>query len=304
MREIIARIGPPGGAGDLPRENPEIPAELLAPCLRDRENDWVSGMTWTNGRVPTRPFCGRILVRRQMAIGFFKPLLLCQKVVMPKVRWRALIQVLKEARPAWLSIVGATFALLIGWIISCSFSQTTSATIRYAGTLLQIFGLATAAYGLSQTLQLFGSTVPKNGIISWWNRLKGAFGLPRIVTAKAHSGLTLGGSAEMRKGLHCMNTEGSAEDRIANVEANVGILEERLDDYIQRLKADIADVRDIVDRDSQARQSSEQRIERRIEDFAIGGLQHEVIGLIWLFFGIIGASVPDELAKAWSFLTE
>jgi hypothetical protein len=59
----------------------------------------------------------------------------------------------------------------------------------------------------------------------------------------------------------------------------------------------IGTVRDDVQRETQERQAAEQRTFRQIEEVAIGGLHLEIVGLVWLFFGVLGTSIPDEIAR-------
>lgn len=67
-------------------------------------------------------------------------------------RCRVFIAAIGDAWPAWLALGGVALAALVGWALA----GAASAGVRYAGTVLQVLGLATVAAGLSQVRRLFG----------------------------------------------------------------------------------------------------------------------------------------------------
>ncbi len=51
-----------------------------------------------------------------------------------------------------------------------------------------------------------------------------------------------------------------------------------------------------VQREAAARQLADREIDKKIEEFAVGGLHLEFVGVLWLLLGTLGTSVPDETA--------
>jgi hypothetical protein len=47
------------------------------------------------------------------------------------------------------------------------------------------------------------------------------------------------------------------------------------------------------------RERGDQLINKQLEEFSVGGLHLESMGLIWILLGIIFATAPEEIAKFW-----
>jgi len=67
----------------------------------------------------------------------------------------------------WLamSCVGAVLAL--SWLVS----STSTDAVRYAGTMLQVLGLSTVAYGLRQMRRMFDRPTYRAVVLSWFCQL-------------------------------------------------------------------------------------------------------------------------------------
>jgi hypothetical protein len=206
-------------------------------------------------------------------------------------RWRRLRAVLLEAWPTWVAIGGIALAAVLGWITSTS----ASGAIRYAGTVLQVFGLLTIAVGLRHMRKLFGRpTVPRR-VRDWFGRFAQAFRRPEPVTLKGTAaGIAMvTGEARVRLGA---GAGASLEQRLSVLESNLNQLQDELDAKICELRSKSDEMRNDLRREGEERRAADDTVSRRIEEVAIGGLHLEIVGLVWLMLGVIGASVPDEVA--------
>ena len=85
------------------------------------------------------------------------------------IRWRLLRTALgTSASPFWLSVGGIAWALVIAWVVNPSRHIDTAATFRYAGTLLQLMGVASVAWGLQETLGLVPEHIGIAGRVRRW----------------------------------------------------------------------------------------------------------------------------------------
>jgi hypothetical protein len=232
--------------------------------------------------VPERP-----AVRRLESHG------LAGRVIMRlTVRWRVLLAVLKDAWPIWLALGVAVLAFTAAWFLS----TTPPAAIRYAGMMLQIFGLSTVAIGLSQMRRLFGRPSLSARIFAWFGRLVAAFTLRKPITGEGclvGGGSTLTGEGRVVRGVRA---GAPLEERVSVLEDNLERLRDELDSRVQRLKQGLATVKENIDRETQERQVEDQKTARKIEEVAVGGLHLETVGLFWLILGVVGTSVPEEIA--------
>ncbi len=216
------------------------------------------------------------------------------------VRWRALFAVLKDAWPTWpiwLAVVWIALAFTAGWLLS----TTLSAAVRYAGMILQFLGLVTVAIGLSQMRRLFGRPSLIARVFGWLERLAAAFGRPKSYTLEASAGsyVVVGEEARLVRGV---GPGASVEQRLSILEENVSHLRDEVDTKVQGLRQEVATVKESIQRESQERQAGDQELRRTIEEVAIGGLHLETVGLVWLILGVVGTSIPDEIA-AWLIIT-
>lgn len=207
------------------------------------------------------------------------------------IRWRTLVVALKDAWPTWLALGGIALPVTVGWV----FSQDVSAAVRYAGTALQVLGLATVTIGLSETRRLFGRPSLPRKIWRWFRQLAAAFATPKPITLQVSDAVSVAmtGDARVVRGA---GPGASLEDRVSVLEENLSRLRDELDVKKQEFRQEIQTVREHIERETQERRAENQQAARRIEEMAVGGLHLEIVGLSWLVLGVVGTSIPDEIA--------
>jgi hypothetical protein len=208
-----------------------------------------------------------------------------------KVRLHVLAAALKDGWPTWLAIAGLGVAFVIG----CAGSSNTSAKVRYAGTALQVLGLSTVAVGLHQVRRLFGTESILQKLQGWWTQVTSAFVAPKPTSVQGASigiSTVVGQAAAFQQATPATSLEG----RVAILEANMNGLRELLDAKEQTLRGDIFALGKKTERESQTRASENREIKHTMQELAIGGLHLEFVGLLWLVLGVLGTSIPDEIA--------
>jgi hypothetical protein len=211
----------------------------------------------------------------------------------PTIRWRALTlwNALNDASPVGLFLVGCAIACTFGYWRSA----TASEAVRYAGTALQIFGLATVAIGLSKMRRLFGQPSFLDGGRAWFRQMRAVFARPKTVALKASVSGSSRMSADLRV-VHGIRPGASLEDRILALEKNLDGLRDELDANVLKLRRELDSVHETIEQESAVQRQKYDVIDRKIEEVAVGGLHLESVGLLWLVLGVLGASIPDEIA--------
>jgi hypothetical protein len=163
--------------------------------------------------------------------------------------------------------------------------------------LLQLLGLATVAFGLSQMRRLFGRPSVAEKVLRWWGRFVATFSRPKAVhaylNATAASVTLSAGKARVR---HGVSPDAPTDRRVTVLEENLNLLQKQVDEDLDELRGRIAELKAQADREAQARRQDDDRMALQLEAVAVGGLHLESIGLLWLALGVLGTSVPVEIA--------
>lgn len=210
---------------------------------------------------------------------------------MPTIRWRTLLALLKDAWPTGLALGGVALSFFVSWL----FSVTLSAAVRHAGTMLQVLGLATVAIGLSEMRRLFGRPSLRRRVAAWFRRVIATFRTPEPITLQASGSFSAAWFGEARV-VRGVPPGAPLEDRVAVLEDNLGRLRDELDAKEEKIRREMATVREGLEHESQERRVENQRMAQTVEEVAVGGLHLEFVGLIWLVLGVLGTSIPDEIA--------
>ena len=211
-----------------------------------------------------------------------------------RLRLRALLMALTTAWPVLLVLLGMIVAVAVGWTSVCVCSASPSAGIRYAGTALQICGLGVVARGLSKVRKSFGRPSLGEKVVAWFRQLGAAFFPPRLITAQGDMGGVARATGEMR-GVVVAGPDASLDRRVTILEDNFHRLREELDAKETQVRTELRTLKAAVVQEQRAREAEARRISSHMEDFAVGGLHLEFVGLTWLFLGVLGTSLPDDL---------
>lgn len=209
-----------------------------------------------------------------------------------RFRRHALIIALTDAWPAWMALAGVIVAIVLGFGLSAN----TSAGVRCAGTMLQIFGLGTVAIGLSQVRRSFGRPSLVEKVVAWLRQLAAAFLPPKPITLQAHIRGVATASGEARAIVRA-GPGASLDRRVTILEENLNQLRDEIDARENKVRTELSTVKAAVEQEQRARETEARQLSKQMEEFAVGGLHLELVGLTWLILGVLGTSIPDELAK-------
>jgi len=210
-------------------------------------------------------------------------------------RPRLLMTALANAWPLWLALAGVVVAGGIGILLSTD----PWSRVRYAGTFLQVFGLGTVAFGLSQVRRSFGRPSLLSKALEWFRQIQAAFKPPKHVTVEAKAaGLSI--AAGRPRVFVTAGPTTPLDERVALLEQNLRRLQDEFDAHEERITKELRTVNEALTREHQARETEARRISTQLENFAVGGLHLEFIGVFWLVLGVLGTSIPTEIAALFS----
>lgn len=197
---------------------------------------------------------------------------------------------LVEARFAWLALGVIAVALIVSLR-----PQTPEYVIRLTGLVLQLFGIATVAWGISETRILFGHPSFAAKAKSWLGR----FPLRRrdvVFAAGAGSFLAATGKARgyVTRG---PGPNPTIKTRIDALEKNVLLLHERISSTEKEMDEEFQKITDALKNEEQARKSEDNVIRAKLEVTGTGGVHISAIGASWLFVGVILSTAGLEIAE-------
>lgn len=197
---------------------------------------------------------------------------------------------LAEARYAWLS----AGVILVALIISLR-PNTSEPVIRLTGLVLQVLGIATVAWGISETRAFFGHASVVAKTKSWLTR----FPLLRrntVIAAGAVS-LALLTSKARAHSTHNAGPNPTIEARIESLERNIVLIHDRIASAEKEMDEEFQKVSNALKNEEHARQSEDSEIHKKLEVTGTGGVHISAIGASWLFVGVILSTAAIEIAE-------
>lgn len=212
-----------------------------------------------------------------------------------------------KLRQSWRSFCGfckeskyhLTPVLIAGLLfIPCLLADELSYTFRWWGTLLQVCGIITVAYGLENSRKLFGKPGFLHRLILSFLHLRDIIWKPtknvNIITGEAN--ITLGSSTVTAHATVAPSKDWSIEQRVDFLEKGFSEMQTRISGLDQKIGEQGSSLKKELESSMSELRDAVQDIHRKLEDAVVGGIHIEAIGLFYLVIGIIFVSIPKELA--------
>lgn len=195
-----------------------------------------------------------------------------------------------EARFAWLALSVTMAALIVALR-----PHTSEAVIRLTGLVLQVLGIGTVIWGISETRALFGHPSFAAKVKSWLGR----FPLRRREViigngAVFHPGMTLNGRAYVT---HGPGKNPTIESRLDALEKNISLIHERISGAEKEMDEKFRMSTDMLKTEEHTRQIEDKAIREQLEATGTGGIHISSIGALWLFVGVTLSTAGVEIAK-------
>lgn len=183
--------------------------------------------------------------------------------------------------------VAIAYGIILFWLQS-----ETSA--KAGGLLLEFMGVATVAWGLRETRELFEKPSVFGHLKGWFSRF------PKYRRNVHLSPGTLTATTSLGKPtLHIWrNTQSGApiDERVAALEVNLLRVKEELRDTQKDVDKRFSDQEKSLKEEAEGRSESDRRIEEKLEASETGGLHISAMGLFWLMAGMPLTVFPREIA--------
>ena len=209
-------------------------------------------------------------------------------------RWvhRAYRVLIRETWRAWVPVVGLAGAVAVGRLLGSDSVEQTA----YAGALLQVGGLATVALGLHDLRKRFYPeglrTRLRAAVAAWWRRVVGLFKKRQPLHLNARGAETFsmvpGAELSMRAGYD----ENDLKGRMTALEKEFEQFKAASNAETQRLAEGVGKLKSKADRERAERIAADEANRSLLEEVTVGGLHLEVVGLVWLLFGVLFGTIP------------
>ncbi len=197
---------------------------------------------------------------------------------------------LVEARFAWLTlgVIGAAL------IVSLR-PHTSESVIRLTGLVLQLLGIGTVIWGISETRALFGHPSFSVKAKSWFER----FPLRRRNIVSAAGAASFAAATCKARGYV---TQGpgpnpTVDTRLDALERNVSLIHERISSTEKEMDEEFRKTAEALKNEEHQRQTEDNAIRAKLEATGTGGVHISAIGASWLFVGVVLSTAGVEIAE-------
>jgi hypothetical protein len=173
--------------------------------------------------------------------------------------------------------------------------HTTETVIRLTGLALQLLGISTVVWGISETRSLFGHPSLTSKAKAWFSRL--LLLRQNVVIAPESDSFQVTSGKAMIYQMSGVGANLTPDARLDAYEKNIVLLHERISQMQKEVDKDFQKAADLLKRETQQRQAENGKIRQTLEATGTGGIHISAIGASWLFFGVILSTAAVEIAK-------
>ena len=193
-----------------------------------------------------------------------------------------------EGKYLWLVFAPCLLALLVILL------GPSEPVFRITGLVLQLFGISTIIWGISETRKLFGHASLASKIVAWFQR----FPLRRrhlvMAVGRGDFAATMGKARAFVT--HSAGPNPTLDARIEAVENNIASMQNQITAIERELDEGLGKVRDNIRSEARTRDADDKKLREKIESSATGGIHISAIGAAWLFVGVLLSTAAPELA--------
>jgi hypothetical protein len=197
---------------------------------------------------------------------------------------------LVEARFLWLAL-----GLIVTALVVALRPNTPEPVIRITGLILQLFGIYTIIWGISETRKLFEHPSFAAKTKSWFERFPLRQRDINVVSGVA-SFVTIGCKASG----YSTSDPGpnpTIEKRLVALERNISRIHDRISDNEKEVDDEFRKTAEALKNEEQTRQTEDNSIHKKLETTGTGGVHISAIGASCLFVGVILSTASVEIAK-------
>lgn len=203
-------------------------------------------------------------------------------------------------KSTWLWFAEAKFVVLalgisVAALLVSLRPGTPEPTVRLTGLVLQILGICTVLWSVSETRALFAHPPVLRKLIDWLGR----FPLVRRSRAIAVGASTVAAVGAKASGhiTHGPGRNPTIESRLDALEKNMGAIHGRITGLQRDTDTEIGNLRQSVKQEAETRANEHEELRDKIEATGTGSIHISVIGVVWLLVGVILSTAAPEIAS-------
>lgn len=203
---------------------------------------------------------------------------------------KATLRWLVTPHHVWLCVAVTVAALIVSLR-----PNTPEPVIRLTGLVLQLLGVLTIAWGISETRAMFGRPSIGSNIRAW---LKAApFLRPNHGSATIR--VSASGATVKARGhaTHGAGANPTIESRLHALEKNLEVVHQRITGLAQEYDHELRHLANSLREEQASRTQQVGSVNARLEQFGTGGVHISAIGAVWLFVGLLLSTAGLEIAK-------
>jgi hypothetical protein len=167
--------------------------------------------------------------------------------------------------------------------------------IRLTGLVLQLLGVGTIVWGISETRALFGHPSFAAKAKSWLER----FPLRRRNIILAAGAASLSAATCKARGYVTRGPgpNPTVNTRLDALERNVSLIHERISGTQKEMDEEFRKTAEALKNEEQTRQAEDNANRAKLEATGTGGVHISAIGASWLFVGVVLSTAGVEIAE-------
>lgn len=202
----------------------------------------------------------------------------------------------RSGSPLWLTLV--VLALVCAYLSLGPPFDDPKARARYAGTLLQLAGIATVYIGLNRTRREFGLPSLTANFSKWLRSIP--WRGPRVVSGSINMSVEPATMVLEGQVVNLIATGQPVERRLDILEVETRKIREELTEANRQLRREQAQRTKEISGTRQQIETRTQETSRLLASVHTGGMSISIAGLFWLALGVVLASIPDEISMLLS----
>lgn len=203
---------------------------------------------------------------------------------------------LSQMKYAWFSIGIVLVALCVA-MRPCS----TEPQIRIIGLILQLLGIWTVVWGISETRAFFGHPTFIQKTKEWIMQCPLKHQNNASISGSCNISLIANGSTSAFF-VHGAGENPTIESRIQAAEKNILTIHERISQIQKSVETEAHKATSTLQKESQLRQIEDDILHTKLETTGTGGVHISAIGATWLFVGVILSTASVEITKLLKYL--
>ncbi|MBI1396945.1 MAG: hypothetical protein GC151_13285 [Betaproteobacteria bacterium] len=195
-----------------------------------------------------------------------------------------------EARYVWM-----TLAVILAAIAAILVPPISEVRIRITGLILQLFGIGTVVWGISETRAFFGHPTFSEKAKRWLERLP-LLKQTTVVSAKGGAAIAFGGKVRVIA-IDGAGENATIEQRVDALERNIKAIHDRISQELDESDSRFSKVEVRIESEVNSRKEQDAEVLKKLDGAGTGGMHISAIGACLLFVGVPLSTSSPEIYK-------